>query len=218
MRFSDYKSNLIIRTIHVHLVLPCVHGQSDTPLRNHERLYGAEIETRINGQQGDVLFDGDGDVDDDGCDKFVQSLQVRRVTCVLLLLTNERDDSLDDGERDCPVERLLVVDVPDSALAMKVVQVENGGRGDARQEGPDAWENNQEGFHRKVFGYLSKNCICDEVMALVHRANSRKSLPAWRLANVATNMMPPRKPATTPKAANEMCAQRGNRKQPAMPK
>ena len=72
---------------------------------------------------------------------------VGRVTCVLLLLTNERDDSLDDGERDCPVERLLVVDVPDSALAMKVVQVENGGRGDARHEGPDAWEKNKEGFH-----------------------------------------------------------------------
>ena len=52
-------------------------------------------------------------------------------------LTNERDDNFDDGERNCQVERLLAVDVSDSALAVKVVQVENGGRRDARHEGPN---------------------------------------------------------------------------------
>ena len=57
---------------------------------------------------------------------------------ILLQLTNERDHRLDDGERDCPVERFLVVDFSDSAFAMEVVHVENGGRGYARYEGPDA--------------------------------------------------------------------------------
>ena len=61
-------------------------------------------------------------------------------------LTDEGDDRLNDGEGDGPVERLLVVYVPDPAVAVEVVQVEDGGRGDARYEGPNPWEINQGGF------------------------------------------------------------------------
>ena len=46
----------------------------------------------------------------------------------------------------------------------------------------------------------------------------KQILPAWRLANLAAKTIPPRNPATTPNAANEMCAQSGSRKQPAMSK
>ena len=48
--------------------------------------------------------------------------------------------------------------------------------------------------------------------------SKKQILPAWRLANLAAKTMPPRNPATTPNAANEMCAQSGRRKQPAMSK
>ena len=36
------------------------------PLGDHERLHGAQVQARLDGQHGDVLLDGDGDVDDNG--------------------------------------------------------------------------------------------------------------------------------------------------------
>ena len=50
------------------------------------------------------------------------------------------------------------------------------------------------------------------------QTRSRNKLPAWRLTNFTTKITPPRRPATKPKAAKEMCAHSGSLQQLAMAK
>ena len=72
--------DLSIRSIYEHLVLLRVHGQSDAPLCDHERLNGAQIKAGLDGQQWDPILDGDGDVND----RSYEMLHVP-VKCYMLL-------------------------------------------------------------------------------------------------------------------------------------